>query len=186
MGYPHTAARARDARALEALRRARRRIASTAGASAAATSRSRRRSRWSPREIVGHREGLRAARPRRRRLPDGREVVVHEAGRRQAALPVLQRRRVRARHVQGPRDHAVDAARAGRGLRDRRLRDRRRDGVHLHPRRVHRAARQDERRAARRRTRPASSARTRWAPARRCTSTCTRAPARTSAAKRRR
>src|SRR3954453_17892855 len=39
------------------------------------------------------------------------------AGRRKAALPVLQRRRVRARHVQGPRDHAVDAARPGGRLR---------------------------------------------------------------------
>ncbi len=38
--------------------------------------------------------------------------------------------------------------------------------------------------ASRRRTPPASSARTRWAPARRSTSTCTAAPARTSAAKR--
>ena len=94
-----------------------------------------------PAEIVDDREGLGAARPRRRRLPDRPEVVVHEARRRQAALPLLQRRRVRARHVQGSRDHAVDAARAGRGLRDRRVRDRRRDGVHLHPRRVHRAAR---------------------------------------------
>ena len=75
------------------------------------------------------RQGLRAARPRRRRLPDRPQVVVHEAGRRQAALPVLQRRRVRARHVQGSRDHALDAARPGRGLRDRRLRHRRRDAA---------------------------------------------------------
>ena len=60
------------------------------------------------------REGLRAARPRRRRIPDGRQVVVHEAGRRQAALPLLQRRRVRAGHVQGSRDHALDAARPRR------------------------------------------------------------------------
>ena len=58
----------------------------------------------------------------------------------QAALPRLQRRRVRARHVQGPRDHAVDAARAHRGLRHRGVRDRRRALLHLHPRRVHRAA----------------------------------------------
>ena len=132
------------------------------------------------------RQGLRAARPRRRRLPDGHQVVVHEAGRRQAALPLLQRRRVRAGHVQGSRDHALDAARPRRRVRDRRVRDRRRDVLHLHSRRVHRAASRAVEAALKERTPPASSARTRWAPARRSTSTCTAAPARTSAAKRRR
>ncbi len=46
MGYPHTAARARDARSLQVLRRREARSRSTAGRSAAATSRSRRRSAW--------------------------------------------------------------------------------------------------------------------------------------------
>ena len=64
-------------------------------------------------------EGIGSARTRRRRIPHGHEVVVHETGRWQAALPVRQRRRIRARHVQGPRDHALDAARAHRGLGDR-------------------------------------------------------------------
>ena len=69
-------------------------------------------------------EGLGAARPRRRRVPDRPEVVVHaEAERRQAALPLLQRRRIGAGHVQGPRDHALDAARArSRGARSPRTR----------------------------------------------------------------
>ena len=83
-----------------------------------------------PAEIVDDREGLRAARPRRRRLPDRAQVVVHEP--KDDGKPhylVLQRRRVGARHVQGPRDHAVDAARADRGLRHRRVRDRRRDAA---------------------------------------------------------
>ena len=124
-----------------------------------------------PADIVERREGVGAARTRRRRLPDGHEVVVHEARRRQAALPLLQRRRVRAGHVQGPRDHAVDAARADRGLRDRRVRDRRRDGATStsaasSPSRSQR----DGARRSRRRTRPASSARTRWARA--SASTC--------------
>ena len=95
----------------------------------------------SPGDIVNDRQGLRAARSRRRRISDRREVVVHEAGRRQAALPLLQRRRVRAGHVQGSRNHALDAARPRRGVRDRRVRDRRRDVLHLHSRRVHRADR---------------------------------------------
>src|SRR5690606_37005879 len=77
----------------------------------------------------GRREELRAPRSRRRRLPDGREVVVHEAGRREAALPLLQRRRIGAWNVQGPRDHALDATRAGRRRRNRRIRDRGRDVV---------------------------------------------------------
>ena len=60
----------------------------------------------------GHRrggEGLGPPRPRRRGLSHRPQVVVHAQGGRQAALPGLQRRRVGAGHVQGPRDHAVDA-----------------------------------------------------------------------------
>ena len=48
-------------------------------------------------------EGLEAPRPRRRGVPDRRQVGGRRAPARAAALPRLQRRRVRARHVQGPR-----------------------------------------------------------------------------------
>ena len=69
-------------------------------------------------------EGLGPARPRRRRLPDRPQMVVHaQAVGRAAALSRGQRRRVRARHLQGPRDHAARSASAGRRLPDRRLRD---------------------------------------------------------------
>jgi NADH-quinone oxidoreductase subunit F len=53
-------------------------------------------------------------------FPTWNEMVIHEARRRQAALPLLQCRRVRARNVQGPRGHALDSSRARRGMRNRR------------------------------------------------------------------
>ena len=53
-----------------------------------------------------------------------------------AALPRRQRRRVRARHLQGSRHHAPRSAQADRGLPGRRLRDARQCRLHLHPRRV--------------------------------------------------
>ena len=129
MGYPHQAITKRDRRPLQVLRRRR-------GAHARRLEQARR--------LQGAGEGARHGAGRHRRtivkesglrgrggagFPDGHEVVVHEAGRRQAALSLLQRRRVRAGHVQGSRDHALDAARPGRGLRDRRVRDRRRDAA---------------------------------------------------------
>ena len=50
-------------------------------------------------------------------FPDRPQMVVHaEAVRRAAALSRRQRRRVRARHLQGPRDHAARSASPGRGL----------------------------------------------------------------------
>ena len=51
-------------------------------------------------------------------------------------VPVLQRRRVRAGRVQGPRADAEEPAPADRGDRDRGARRRRRLGVRLHPGRV--------------------------------------------------
>ena len=54
---------------------------------------------------------------------DRTEMVVHaQAGRTAAALPRRQCRRVRARHLQGPRGHAPRPASADRRLPDRRLR----------------------------------------------------------------
>ena len=52
------------------------------------------------------------------------------------ALPDLQRRRVRARDVQGPRAHGGRPVRGRRGDDDRRLRDRLRAGLPLRARRV--------------------------------------------------
>ena len=83
-------------------------------------------------------EGLRPARARRRRLPDRLEMVVHaeEVGR-PPALSRGQCRRVRTRHLQGPRGHAARSAFADRGLPDRRLRHGRQCRLHLYPRRIH-------------------------------------------------
>ncbi len=81
-------------------------------------------------------QGLEAPRPRRRGVPGRREV----GGGREAAGPPallhLQRRRIRARHVQGPGADGARSVRRPRVAHDRRLRDGLREGVHLHPRRV--------------------------------------------------
>ena len=82
------------------------------------------------------RQGVTAPRPRRRRVPDRREVGGGSAPAGAAALPRLQRRRVRARHLQGQGADGAGSVRARRGDRDRRLRDRLREGVHLRPRGV--------------------------------------------------
>ena len=54
-----------------------------------------------------------------------------------AQLPRHQRRRIRARLVQGSRDHPPRSAQADRGRADRRLRDARARRLHLHPRRIY-------------------------------------------------
>ena len=84
-------------------------------------------------------QGIGAARPRRRGLPDRHEVELHAQGAqaRPAQFPGHQRRRIRARLVQGPRDHPPRSAQADRRRADRRLRDARARRLHLHPRRVH-------------------------------------------------
>ena len=74
-----------------------------------------------PRRGAARARGLRPARPRRRRLRDGQEGVVPPQGR-DGQVPRLQRRRVRARHVQGPRADAEEPAPADRGHHHRRLR----------------------------------------------------------------
>src|SRR2546421_153062 len=86
-------------------------------------------------------EGIGAAGARRGGVPDGAQVVVHAEREEETPLPVRERGRVRARDLQGPGDHALDAARAARGHADRDAGDPGRGGLHLHPRRVHRALR---------------------------------------------
>ena len=85
----------------------------------------------------------------RRLLPDRSQVELRpEAGAgAQAALPRRQRRRVRARHLQGPRDHAPRPAPVPRGLPDRGPRDRSEARLRLHPRRVRARVRDPRRRA---------------------------------------
>ena len=105
---------------------------------------------------------------------------------RKPGVPVRERRRVRAGHVQGPRDHAAKPARADRGRPHHELRDRRHLGLHLHPRRVPAPS---SRCCGGRSTRPAraaTSGRTCSARATTRPSSCTAAPAPTSAARRRR
>ena len=77
-----------------------------------------------------------AARSRRRRVPDRRQV---EGGRRAVGAPALrdlQRRRIRARDLQGPGRDGVRSLRGDRGAHDRRVRDRGREGLPVHPRGV--------------------------------------------------
>ena len=131
-----------------------------AGAEHAARLRSARRLRGAAqgarddaREVLARARSLGPARARRRGLSDGQEGLVPAEGL-DGQVPRVQRRRVRAGHVQGPRTDAEEPAHADRGDRDRLLRGRRRALVHLHPRRVRaagRRARRGARRSARRR-----------------------------------
>ena len=82
------------------------------------------------------REGLGAARPGRRRFPDGHEVAVRGQEVPEAEVHLLQRRRERAGHLQGPPADGAQPAPADRRVRDRLLRHRVVGGLHLHPRRV--------------------------------------------------
>ena len=87
-------------------------------------------------------------------FPTGVEVGGGRAPAGEAALPRLQRRRVGAGDVQGPRADGAGPVRADRGDGDRRLRDRLRAGLHLRARRVParaRAAAERDRRLRRRR-----------------------------------
>ena len=96
-----------------------------------------------PRRHHQRNEGVGLARPRRRGIPDRHEMVVHAEGiqGRPAELSGRQCRRVRARHLQGPRDHAARSASARGRLLDRRFRDGRGRGLHLCARRIHSRAR---------------------------------------------
>ena len=161
-----------DPASLDDYRRAR----GVRGAPAGGRARSRGRDRRA--------QGLEAPGAGRRRVPGRREV----GGGREAAGPTpllhLQRRRIRARHVQGPDADGARPVRRPGVAHDRRVRDGLRAGLHLHPRRVSArdlAARTRDRRWPRA---TASSAPTSWARASRSTSSSGAAPAPTSAARR--
>ena len=123
------------------------------------------------------RQRRRPARPRRRGLSD-RPQVVARARRAGAAADGGQRRRGRARHLQGPLLPRARSAPLPRRHADRRLGGRGGRHLHLHPRRISRAAAD-----ARRRDRQGRARRPRQVHA---SCICAAAPAPTSAAKSRR
>lgn len=82
----------------------------------------------------GHR--LRPGRAWRCRLPHRPQMAGHGVPARPAPLPGVQRRRVRAGHLQGPRDPGGRPVRAGGGDDDRRVRDRRPPRPRVSARRV--------------------------------------------------
>ena len=91
-------------------------------------------------------QGLAPDGPRRCRVPDRRQVGGGCPAAGSPQVPHLQRRRVRARHLQGSRDHGGRSVLARRVDDDRGVRDGYRDGLHLSPRRVSRGrARRPER-----------------------------------------
>ena len=94
-------------------------------------------------------EGLEPSRPWRRGVPHGREMGGGRAPARQAALPRLQRRRVGARDVQGPRADGGRPLRARRGDDHRRVCHRVRGRLRLRARRVPRGAARARARALR-------------------------------------
>src|SRR3954469_3966857 len=91
---------------------------------------------------------VQCARPRRRRVRDGPQDVLHPQGG-DGQVPRLQRRRVRAGHVQRPRADAEEPASADRGHHHRRLLHRREQVFHLRPRRVPASGRRARRRGRR-------------------------------------
>ena len=66
-------------------------------------------------DIVNEVKNSGLARPRRRRFSLRREVELHQARREEAGLSDLQRRRIRAGHVQGSLHHSPGSASADRG-----------------------------------------------------------------------
>ena len=118
------------------------------------------RAEMTPDEIIDGAQRLGPARPRRRVLPDRAQVELRPEARAEpeAALPRRERGRVRAGHVQGPRDHAARPVPLPRGLPHRGARDRVEARLHLHPRRVRARVRDPRRRPRRRCARRSSSA----------------------------
>ena len=125
----------------------------------------------------------RRARPRRRRLRDGPQDVLHPQGD-DGQVPRLQRRRVRAGDLQGPRADAEEPASAHRGDHHRRLLHRRLAARSSSSAASTTTSPTSSTRRSPRRARRASWARTSSAPTTRSTSSSTAAPAPTSAARR--
>ena len=123
------------------------------------------------------RQRRRPARPRRRGLPDRPQVDLR-ARRERPAPDGGQRRRGRARHVQGPLLSRARSAPLPRRHADRRLGGRGGRDLHLYPRRISRTAADARSRRSRRSKRPASPSTP--------SCICAAAPAPTSAAKSRR
>ncbi len=119
-----------------------------------------------PRRSAGGAHRLGAARPRRRRLPLGAQV---ERGSQLPRAPLRrgQRRRRRARHLQGPLLSRAHPAPDARGPLDRRLGRRGRARLSLHARRIPRGPRDPAPRDRRARSRRDRRARLHRAPPRR-------------------
>jgi hypothetical protein len=135
---------------------------STTSAGSAASTPCARRWRWDPRRSDAVRRGLR--RSGWCGVPDGVKWDGGRRGPRGAAPPDLQRRRVRARHVQGPGADGGRPVRAGRGDGDRRHGHRQRAGLPLHPWRVPGSRPRGCSTRSRWRGAAAASATTCWAP----------------------
>ena len=119
-------------------------------------------------------------------FPTGRQVGGGRAPAGAAALPRLQRRRVGAGDVQGPRAHGGRPVRGDRGDDDRRVRDRLRARLRLPPRRVPAGAARARARARRGPVARLPRRRRDGPRASRSTSSSGAAQVRTSAARRRR
>ena len=96
----------------------------------------RRACELGPEGVIREVARLEAPGPGRRCLPDRTQVGGRRAPTGPTALPGLQRRRVGAGDLQGPRDHGGRPVRADRGDDDRRVRDGLRARLHLPARRV--------------------------------------------------
>ncbi len=132
----------------------------------------------------GHR--IEARRSRWRRFSDGTEVVRRREPAGTAALRRLQRRRVRARHLQQPGADGARPVRRHRVDDDRGLRRRLGHRLPVHPGRVPARGERGSSGRSRRRAPPATSGQPSSAATSRSTSSSGAAPAPTSAARRRR
>ena len=142
--------------------------------------------RWRPQDVTKEVTASGPARPRRRRVLGRPQVGGRQAQRRPAALPVRQRRRGRARHVQGPLDPRARAApAASKSMLIAVVRAAGAQRVRLHPRRVRPAVPPPRRRGRGGLRGRAISASASSAPTSPATSSSTAARARTSAARRR-
>ena len=133
-----------------------------------------------------HRQGVGPARPRRRRVSHRNEVAVRRQEIAEPEVHRLQRRRERARNLQGSPAHGAQPSFADRRVRHCLLRHRRQDCLHLHPRASFCTSSTCSSARSRKRTPTDSSERTCLAPVSSAMSTSIAVPARTRREKRRR